>query len=334
MIKQRIENVQQTLKQKNEPSAFIITSECNRQYMTGITTSSGYVIVTPENKYFFTDSRYIEFAKKSLGDVYIVDLYPKEEPKKYYAELLNKENIKNILFEENYISLKSKNHFDNLFEGFVLCESENIIEKMRRIKDFTEIENITKAQDITDKAFDYILKIISENINNITETDIAVELEYFMRKNGGNDKSFDTIAVSGKKSSYPHGEPENVKLSRGFLTMDFGVKYNGYCSDMTRTICIGKPESKMLEVYNIVKSAQFTALDAIRAGIDGIEVDKAARDIIRAAGYGKNFGHGLGHSVGLEIHENPGFPASESAEDKQKRLEREEKEKLEHPEKY
>jgi len=339
MIKNRINNVRETLKHKSdefkeEPSAFIITSEYNRRYMTNISTSSGYVILTPENTYFFTDSRYIEFAKKSLGDIYTVELYPKEEAKKYYSELLRKENIKNILYEENYIPLKTKKYFDTLFEGYNLVESDSLIEKMRKIKDLTEIENITKAQNITDKTFEYILKVISENISNITETDIAVEIEYFMKKNGADDKAFDTIAVSGKKSSYPHGEPENIKLSKGFLTMDFGAKYHGYCSDMTRTVCIGKPDDKMLAVYNTVKSAQAAALETIKAGIEGLDVDTTARDIVRSAGYGENFGHGLGHSLGLEVHENPNFPRSENEEEKQKRLEREEKEKAENPEKF
>ena len=320
MIKQRIELVQQKLARENKPSAFIIISEFNRRYMTNIKTSSGYVIITPQNGYFFTDFRYIEFAKKSLGDYYAVELYPKEN----YNELLKKENIKNILVEENYISLKTKKRFDELFCDFALAESDGLIEDMRKTKDSSEIENIRQAQNITDKTFGHILKLISQNINTITEADIAVEIEYFMKKNGAEAVAFDTISVSGKKSSYPHGEPENIKLSKGFLTMDFGAKYRGYCSDMTRTICIGKPSAKMLEVYQTVKSAQAVALNMIKAGIKAIEIDRAAREIIKKAGYEKNFGHGLGHSLGLEIHEAPGFPKSNEEEKKDK----EEKEEI------
>ena len=335
MITQRISAVQKKLQQKNEPSAIIITSEKNRRYMTNISTSSGYIIITPENQYFFTDSRYIEFAKKSLGDYYTVEPYPKgHESKNHYAGLLQKDKIKNLLYEENNIYLKTKKHFDDLFDGFTLAESESLIEKMREIKDATEIENITKAQSITDMAFGYIIKIISANLNTITETDISTELEYYMKKNGADGIGFAIIAVSGNKSSYPHGQPENIKLSKGFLTMDFGASYNGYCSDMTRTVCVGEADDKMREVYNIVKSAQNVALNAIKAGTEGMLVDKVARDLIRGAGYGDNFGHGLGHSLGLEIHESPGFPYSESEEDKKARLEKEEKEKAENPEKY
>jgi Xaa-Pro aminopeptidase len=331
MIEKRIQKVRENLKSKQEsteskePAAIIITNEHNRRYMTGFAASSGYVLITPENTRFFTDTRYIEFAKKNIGGIYSsVELYPKEA-KKYYKDLLEKENIKNIMYEENYISLKSKKHFDDLFDGFTLSESDGLIEKMRQVKDSPEIESIAKAQSITDNAFTYILNFISDNINTLTETDIAAELEYYMKKNGADDKAFSTICVSGNKSSYPHGEPEHIKLSKGFLTLDYGAKYNGYCSDMTRTICIGKPGEKMLEVYNTVKNAQLAALETIKADMESIAADIAARDLIRDAGYGDNFGHGLGHSLGLEVHEGPGFAASKSKEDRAKALEEEQK---------
>ena len=307
MTAKRIEMIKAKLNEKTEKSAIIITSPYNRQYLTNISTSSGTVIITPDNAYFFTDFRYIEYAKKALGDCFKVELYPKES-KKYYNDLLKKDDVKELLYEENTITLQGKKGLDDTYaEAYKLVESGGIVEKLRQIKDETEIANIAKAQDITDKTFSHILKIIADNINNITETDIAIEIEYFMRKNGAEDKAFDTICVSGKKSSYPHGEPENIKLSKGFLTMDFGARYNGYCSDMTRTISIGKADAKMIEIYNIVKSAQLAAIDCIKAGIETWVPDSAARNIIDGAGYGETFGHGLGHSVGLQIHESPGF---------------------------
>lgn len=311
VLSRRIETIQKKLSEK-EGSAFVIISPFNRRYLTDIKTSSGYIIITPENGFFFTDSRYIEFAKKSLGAYYTVEPYPKTpEAKKYYTELLQKENIKNILYEENSIYLKTKKHFDDIFSEFALLESGGLVEKMREVKDESEIENIKKAQNITDTAFSYILNVISQNANTITESDIAAELEYFMKKNGAEAAAFDIIAVSGKKSSYPHGQPEHIKLSKGFLTMDFGALYNGYCSDMTRTVCLGRPTEKMQEVYGTVKSAQCAALEMIKADIAAVEVDRAVRGIIKNAGYGDNFGHGAGHSLGLEIHESPGFPKSE-----------------------
>ncbi|MCL2096756.1 MAG: aminopeptidase P family protein [Oscillospiraceae bacterium] len=315
MITKRISEVRRKLRQKDEAPAFIVTSEQNRRYLTNLAVSNAYIIITPENKYFFTDSRYIEIAEKTLGDYYIVELFPeKNDAQNYYRELLKREKISNILYEENYIYLRTKKYFDELFGGFKLCESGNLLENMRKVKDFTEIENIAKAQKITDLAFTHILKVISSGLNSITETDIAVELEYFMKKNGAEKSSFDTIAVSGKKSSYPHGKPENIKLSKGFLLMDFGAVYNGYCSDMTRTVCIGSPGQKMRDVYNTVKSAQTAAIDRIKAGVNGREADKAARNIIKNAGCGENFGHNLGHSLGLEIHESPSLLNSDKEE--------------------
>jgi len=295
--------------------------------LTGIATTSGYVLLTSENNYFFTDSRYIESAKKSLGGFYTVGLYP-NEAKNYYKELLKKENIANILYEENYIYLKTKKHFDDLFEGFKLAESENLIESMRKAKDITELKNIAEAQKITDAAFAHILKLLPSCLKTITETDIALEIDYFMKKNGADKTAFDIIAVSGKKSSLPHGRSENIKLSKGFLLMDFGAVYNGYCSDMTRTVCIGKPNKKMLEVYETVRAAQAAALDIIKSGVENIEVDRKARGIIKNAGYGENFGHTLGHSVGLEIHETPGFPKSDEPETKTETEKEKEKAKV------
>ena len=313
----RIEMIKAKLNEKTEKSAIIITSPYNRRYLTNISTSSGTIIITPGNAYFFTDFRYITYAKKSLENYYQVELYPKEEPKKYYNDLLKKENITDILFEENTISLQGKKYLDDTYDEFKLTESAGTVEKLRQTKDAGEIANIAKAQEITDKTFDYILNIISDNINSITETDIAIEIEYFMKKNGADDKAFDTICVSGKKSAYPHGEPENIKLSKGFLTMDFGARYNGYCADMTRTICIGRADAKMREVYNIVKTAQLAALEAVKSGIETWIPDSAARNIINGAGYEECFGHGLGHSVGLQVHESPGF-AKEPKEEEPK----------------
>ena len=174
---------------------------------------------------------------------------------------------------------------------------------IRQIKDAEEIAKMQKAQDITDKAFAHILKVINRDM---TELDVAVELEYAMRKNGAGAFAFDTISVSGDASALPHGTPRNVKLREGFLTMDFGAKFDGYCSDMTRTIVIGKADSEIKKIYNTVLSAQLAAIDYLRAGADCGEADKIARDIINVDYDGK-FGHSLGHSVGLFIHEKPGL---------------------------
>jgi len=176
-----------------------------------------------------------------------------------------------------------------------------IIEELRAVKDEREIESIRRAQEIADTAYSQLLKMLTPNM---TEADIACELEYIMRKNGAEDKSFDTIAVSGPSSSLPHGVPSNVKLRRGFLTMDFGAVVDGYHSDMTRTVCIGGADGDMKRLYGTVLTAQESALDFIRAGVKCSDCDRVARDIIDAD-YKGCFGHSLGHGVGLDIHESP-----------------------------
>ena len=171
------------------------------------------------------------------------------------------------------------------------------------IKTEQELEYLAMAESIGDKAFMKMLDIIKPGM---TELEVAAELEYLLKKEGGEGLAFSTIIASGVNSSMPHAIPGDKKLEVGdFITMDFGCKYKGYCADMTRTVVLGKANEKQKEIYNIVLKAQLAALDAIKAGIPGKAVDKVARDIIEEAGYGAYFGHGLGHSVGLFIHEGP-----------------------------
>jgi Xaa-Pro aminopeptidase len=187
----------------------------------------------------------------------------------------------------------------------VLTEAgaSKLIDGLREFKDADEIETIAKAQDLADAAFEHIIKVMTPNM---TEIEVALELEFFMRKNGAKATSFETIAVSGSASSLPHGVPRNVKLQAGFLTMDYGALYGGYCSDMTRTVVIGKADSDIKKVYDTVLEAQTRALDAAANGERGcFKLDKIARDVIENAGYKGCFGHSLGHGVGMYIHEAP-----------------------------
>ncbi|MEG1441984.1 MAG: M24 family metallopeptidase, partial [Oscillospiraceae bacterium] len=184
------------------------------------------------------------------------------------------------------------------------------IDALRMVKSPEEIAKMEIAEEIGVKAFLHILKYLKIGVS---ESDIATEIEYSMRKNGGSGTSFDTIVVSGAKSSLPHGKPDEKKLEYGdFVTMDFGCKYNGYCSDMTRTIVMGQASDEQKKIYNVVKDAQTAGLSAIRAGILGKDADTVARKVIEDSGYGKYFGHSLGHGVGLCIHELPNLsPKSE-----------------------
>ncbi len=180
---------------------------------------------------------------------------------------------------------------------------DDMVEKLREIKDDEELKAIRKAASIGDRAFEHILGFLKPGVS---ERDIALEMEYLMKREGASRLSFETIVASGKRSSLPHAQPTGKKLEVGdFVTLDFGCIYDGYCSDMTRTVVIGSADSEQKKIYSIVLEAQKEALAALKAGLTGVEVDKVARNMIEDAGYGQYFGHGLGHSLGLDIHENP-----------------------------
>jgi Xaa-Pro aminopeptidase len=182
-------------------------------------------------------------------------------------------------------------------------ELDNLIARMRIIKTANEVENIRTAQRITEEALSETLKLINDRI---TEKDLALELEYRMRKKGADGISFDLITISGKKTSMPHGVPGDRKIQKGdFITMDFGVIYQGYCSDMTRTVALGHATEEMKKVYDTVLQAQLAGIAATKAGVTGKQIDAAARQVITDAGYGDYFGHGYGHSLGMEVHESP-----------------------------
>lgn len=315
--KERIEKVQSKLQEHSRESgkktAIYIISPYNRYYLTGIKTSNGCVLITPDNAYFLTDSRYVEYAKLSLSDNYTVLLYEKTQ-KEQFAQILAGENLEAMMYEESTLLLREKKHIDDVFGQYERIESGGMVQNLRKTKDEDEIANIVKAQEITDAAFDYICGFIASNKDNLTESGVAFELEYYMRKNGAERLAFDIIAVSGEKSSRPHGEPEDIPLKKGFLTLDFGAKYNGYCTDMTRTVCIGEPTDEMRLVYNTVLSAQLAALEKVSGNLPSGEADAAARNTMKEAGYDTFFTHGLGHGVGLEIHEPLGF--SQANQDK------------------
>ena len=298
MIK-RIENLRAKFDALGVDAVYI-TSQTNHRYFTKFDNGDGSLLITKENAYAFEDFRYIEVAEKLLSATYKV-VEPKGKRSIWLEDILKKEEIKFLGFEDYSMSVSSFEALKNDVSA-TLKPIGNTVVEMREIKDEWEIEQISKAQEITDRAFNHILGILS---TDITENDVAAELEYFMRKNGAEDKSFETIAINGKKTSLPHGVPGNSKLAKGFLTMDFGATVNGYHSDMTRTVCIGKADEEMKKLYNTVLEAQLSALEYLSAGgKNSKEADKIARDIIYKD-YEGYFGHSLGHSVGLVIHERP-----------------------------
>ena len=299
----RLEKIRALMSERNI-DAVIVSSPINQSYVSGFDYTDGYVLIFPDTAILVADFRYVEAAEKSVDRNEFEVVMSNGSVLGFAGDIILDKKSKRVAFEEISlsVSLFSKLH-SHLGKDVTLmpCASE-MLEKLRAVKDRTEIEKITRAQSITDLAFNHILKFIKPDM---TEREVALELEYFMRRNGASGMAFDVIAVSGEASSLPHGVPRNKKLEKGFLTMDFGAMAEGYCSDMTRTVVVGHADSEMKSLYNTVLKAQNEALDIIRAGVGCRQADKGARDIIDSAGYEGCFGHSLGHGVGKFIHENP-----------------------------
>ena len=315
----RAKNAEICRKTSEMADALILLSPVNRRYVTSFMSSAGAVVVHNGKITYFTDFRYYESAcikqKQGIVDEDIEIRLQDGNFMNNVKEMLA--DCKKILFEDGFVSFGTYNWYKSSLDFAELVPGGTaLMASVRAVKTEDELQNIVKAQEITDKTFDFAVTYISDNIhrNDFTERELQLEMDYFMLKNGADGIAFDTIAVSGKKSSLPHGAPENIPVSKGFLTMDFGAKFGGYCSDMTRTVCIGKPDEEMIRVYNTVLDAQKAAFEVIKAGIAGKDADKAARDVIDNAGYAGTFGHSLGHSLGLEIHESPNFAMGVEAE--------------------
>ena len=306
-MKNRIDKLRQTFDLLGVDGIYL-TSRTSHRYFTKFDNEDASLLITKKNAYAFEDFRYIETANDLLSGTYTV-VEPKGKRRDWLDSILKSEGVSRLGFEDEFLSVSAYKTLKNDVSS-ELVGIGNTVTVMRQVKDMWEIEQISKAQEITDKAFSHILTVIS---TNITENDVAAELEYFMRKNGAEDKSFETISINGKKTSLPHGVPSNNRLENGFLTMDFGAVVNGYHSDMTRTVCIGKADSEMKKLYQTVLNAQLASLEYLgQGGKNSKEADKIARDIIYKD-YEGYFGHSLGHSVGLVIHERPALsPVNES----------------------
>ena len=286
--------------QLHDNEAVFISSYPNIFYYSGFTSEDAYLLISHSGRYIITDSRYTIQAREQAKGFEVLDV--KDGIEKVFC----KTPAKYIGFEESAMSVKEYKRLRmKLLDNQDFVEMQKSIDEQRRTKDSEEIKKITEAEKIGDEAFSYILDRIKVGR---TEREIALDLEFFMKKQGATALSFDTIAASGIRSAMPHGVATDKIIENGdFLTLDFGCVYEGYCSDMTRTVVVGKANDRQKEIYNIVLKAQKTAIDAIQADVPCYKIDEAARNVIKDAGYGENFGHGLGHSVGIEIHENPTF---------------------------
>ncbi len=279
--------------------AVFISGFANIFYYSGFTSEDAYLLLNPEKQYIITDSRYFVQAKLECPGFELIDIKKGWE---YVFELAKSERI---YFEEDNLNYGIYKRLSEKAYGKEFVPAQTKIDFSRQKKDKRELEIIKEAETIGDMAFAHILDHLHAGVS---EREIAFELEMFMRKSGASGLSFDTIVASGVRSAMPHGVASEKVIENGdFVTLDFGCRYKGYCSDMTRTVVIGKADSKQKEIYDIVLKAQTTAIASLKNGMACSQVDKIARDIITDAGYGENFGHSLGHSVGIEIHEMPAF---------------------------
>lgn len=284
----------------DEVQGLFLTSRYSRMYAAEFDIAEGYAIVSKNGARYFTDSRYIESAQNNIQGFEVLDFKRSllDELNSTIAEF----GITTMGFEDAYLTVAELNQFAERLQC-KLVPMQKEINAFRASKEPWELERMKKAQEITDRAFNEVCTRIREGM---TEKELAAELIYCLYKNGGEGLSFDPIVVSGPNTSMPHGVPGDRRLQKGdFITMDFGVLYQGYCSDMTRTVALGYATEEMKKVYQTVLDAQLAGIAISKAGVSGKAVDAAARDLITQAGYGEYFGHSYGHSLGLEIHENP-----------------------------
>ncbi len=282
----------------------LITSDMyNMHYISGYSGDAGYMYISGARSVIVTDSRYTVRAKEEAPGFEILEMSTGKGYKDILSELLEEDKALNVGFEDKSITYVEYKLLSGLKKGINLVELGDVLSNLRCIKTPEEIECIAQAEHIGDIAFSKILDFIKPGMS---ELEVAAKLEYTMKCEGAYALSFDTIVASGINSSKPHAVPGEKIIEKGdFVTMDFGCIYRGYCSDMTRTIVVGQASEEQKKVYETVLSAQKAALDLIREGMVCKDVDKVARDLIAQAGYGQYFGHGLGHSVGLFMHENP-----------------------------
>ena len=291
----------QDLLLKEELDALLVTDGANRYYLSGFTGSSGYLLITTKRVSLLTDFRYLTQAKEEAPGCEIIN-----QGQDWYDtlnRLLDEQQIKKLAFEQDHVSHTQYLRLAENIDQCVITGKQNLVERLREKKDQIELDRMKQAAAIADEAFS---RLLTELRPGMMELEAAALLEYHMRKLGSEGPAFDTIVASGIRSALPHGTAGDKKIEAGDLVViDFGAIYQGYRSDMTRTVVMGQATPKQKAIYRLVLEAQLAGLEAIKAGQSCQQVDTVARDIIAAQGYGDNFGHSLGHGVGLHIHENP-----------------------------
>lgn len=293
----RIEALRKLMQDK-ELDAVLVQKPENRYYLSGFRGTTGSVLITMDQQFFLTDFRYMAQARSQCPGFDVIQI-SQAEP---IYQPINQYVTGKLGFEDDFFTVEQYGLYSSKLEA-EMVPLKRLIEDLRVIKDEDEIELIHKAQQIADQAFDHILGFIEPGV---TELEVADELIRVMKSLGASGESFQIIVASGPRGAMPHGVASDKKIEAGELvTLDFGCMYQGYASDMTRTIAVGEVSQELKDIYQVVLKAQEAALEAIKPGLTGQELDTIARDIITEAGYGEHFGHGLGHGVGLEIHERP-----------------------------
>jgi Xaa-Pro aminopeptidase len=298
--KERVRSLRIAL-EKKQCDAFMTSFMPHLRYLTGFSGSNGLCIVTHAKVFFLTDFRYKEQIRNevSCSRSFITS----GELIENAAEEKLLRGCRRVGVEKEYLSLAQLSELRKHCNAVRFVPTADLVESLASLKSEPEISLIAKAVAITDAVFEEIIKVVKAGIS---ELDVSAEISYLHKKNGAEKDSFEPIVVSGPRSSLPHGRPSSKKIKQGELvTLDFGCFYNGYCSDLTRTIAVGKPSGEARKVYSIVLEAQQKAIDSAHNGVEAKTLDSTARDHIRSRGYDKFFGHGLGHGIGLQIHEFP-----------------------------
>ncbi|MFP8782309.1 M24 family metallopeptidase [Planococcus plakortidis] len=288
--------------QKRELDSLLVTNPYNLRFITGFTGTAGLALITPNDAWFITDFRYTEQAGEQVKELKVVQAQKGLIDE--VARIAGEAAVERLAFEQDYMTFATYSQYQEKLTA-TLEPVSGVIEKLRMVKSPEELEVLKAAAKIADDAFEHICSYIKAGM---TELEVSNELEFFMRSQGATSSSFDIIVASGLRSALPHGVASDKKIEQGdLITLDFGALYNGYVSDITRTVAVGEPSDKLKEIYQVVLDSQMLALEKIKPGMTGIEADAIARDYIKSKGYGEAFGHSTGHGIGLEVHEGPGL---------------------------
>lgn len=288
--------------QNSEADALLVSSDYNRRYLSGFTGSSGWLLISAAEALLITDSRYTEQASKQAQAFEVVPQAGKVPS--LLLDLCKQHGWKRLAFESDHVSVTDFDSYrDEFAEEVELAGSQGVVENLRVAKEPDEVAALQRAIDIADSALAELLTWLQPGV---TERAVAWRLEVLMREGGAEGLSFPSIVAGGPNGAMPHHRPSDDPIpSESFIVMDFGCIADGYCSDMTRTVALGTPSPEMRAIYNLVFKAQENAEAQVHAGMTGVEADALAREVIKSAGHGDHFGHGLGHGVGLQIHEAP-----------------------------